>query len=141
MNNNKHHLDDLLGLPLEIGDTVLCISGTSRTIEKIKEINYESILTETDQVYFLPNVLRINNIIKDIRYFRGSRCKSDIIDFMGNIIKVGSRVLALNGVHHEVTTISEIRDGSIMCEDGKVYLAYNIICIESIIRKSPEYFI
>lgn len=65
MDNNKHHPDDLLGLPLEIGDTVLCISGADRKVEKVAEINYQSILTESGQVYFLNNVLRINNILED----------------------------------------------------------------------------
>lgn len=63
--NDIYHANDLLGLPLEIGDSVLCISGTGRQVESVKAINHNSILTETDKEYFLHNVLGINDIIKD----------------------------------------------------------------------------
>jgi len=65
MTNQDLEYLDLLGIPLNIGDKVLCISGSERIIETIQEIKTKSILTESGNVYFLPNVLGVKDIINN----------------------------------------------------------------------------
>lgn len=118
---------------------------------RVFEDGYDAYIKEQSIIYMNrlnkyngPDIISGGNsgmFIKDVRYFRGSRKKSDTIDFLGNIIKEGFNVLALVGTSHQVTSISRISDGVIHCKNNKYYLPYNIICIESVIKNNAEYFI
>lgn len=61
---------DLLGLPINPGDTILGITGIDRKIHTVKEVFGNYLMTENGSRYMCQNVLVIDDIIKaNAEYF------------------------------------------------------------------------
>jgi len=77
--NNVKKMDnkitDLLDIPLQVGDTILGISGIEREVCTITEFDdisngQATIMTNEGHVYFSQNVVRINDIVEqNAEYF------------------------------------------------------------------------
>ncbi len=63
-------IKDILGLKTEVGDTILGISGSERTVHEVEKISSNAIYTTNHKVFFIGNFIRINDIIsKNAEYF------------------------------------------------------------------------
>ena len=58
-------IKDILGIPVHIGDTILGISGHNRFIEVVNKIHSNSLLSESENVYFVQNFIKIDDIINN----------------------------------------------------------------------------